>query len=105
VISYEDLEDTRAKRAARKAAKEAKMAEKEVKKADKEGKEAEKELKKAAKVMEATAGMSTRGRKRKSPVGAGAPEPKAKVARMSATLVAEDGSASTSWRAREARMY
>jgi hypothetical protein len=56
VMSYEDIEEARAKRAAK----------------------------------EATAGKGKRGRKRKSPPEAGAPEPKAKVARISEAQVAED---------------
>jgi hypothetical protein len=86
VMSYEDLEEARAQRAAKKAAKEAKKAAKEVKDAEKEAKDAEKESKKAAKEVEkeakkaATAGKSTRGRKRKGPAEADVLEPKAKVA-------------------------
>jgi sRNA-binding protein len=96
VMSYEDLEKAKAER----AAKEAQKAEREAKKAKREAKRAEKEAKKAAKeAEEATAGKSTRGRKRKSPAAADAPEPKAKVSRMSVTLVAEDETAPTPWRA------
>jgi hypothetical protein len=110
VMSYEDLEKAKAERAvketakeaqkakreAKKAKREAKKAEKEAKKAEKEAKKAEKEAKKAAKeAEEATAGKSARGRKRKSPAAADAPEPKAKVARMSVTQVAEDETAPT----------
>ena len=74
-MSYEDLEKAKAERAAKEAVKEVRKAEKEVKKADKE-------VKKAAKEAEvAIAGKTKRGRKRKSP--ADAPEPQAKVARMS----------------------
>ncbi|KAI4135222.1 MAG: hypothetical protein LQ347_000861 [Umbilicaria vellea] len=85
VMSYEDLKKAKAERAAKKAATEAKKAAKEAR--------------------EATAGKSTRDRKRKSLAGADAPEPKAKVAGEGATLVAEDKIAPTRWRAPVARMY
>ena len=99
VMSYEDLEKAKAERAAKDAAKEAKKAEREAKKAEKEAKKAAKEAE------DATAGKSTRGRKRKSPVEVDASEPKAKVVRKSGTLVAEDETAPTPWRAPVARMY
>lgn len=66
-MSYEDLEKARAER----TVKEAKKGAKEVKKV-------------------ATTGKRKRGRKRKSPQDTGAPEPKAKVARMSEAQVEED---------------
>ena len=84
-MSYEDLEKAKADRAAKKAAKEAKKAAKEPR--------------------EATAGKSTRGRKCKSSAEANSPEPKAKVARMSGTQVAENETAPTPWRAPVARMW
>lgn len=91
-MSYEDLEKAKAERTAKETAKEAKKAKREAKEAVKEAEEA-------------TAGKSTRGRKRKSPAEADAPEPKAKVARKSGTLVAEDETAPTPWRAPVTRMY
>lgn len=78
VMSYEDLETARTKRAV---------------------KEATKEVKKIA-----TTGKSIRGRKRKSPEEAGAPELKANVARMSEAQV-EDKIAPQQWRAPVARMW
>ena len=102
VMSYEDLEKARAERAAKEAAKEAKKAEREAKKAAKE-------VKKAASATpaaeEATTGKGQRGRKRKNLGEADAPEPKAKVARMSGTQVGEDETTPISWRAPVARMY
>ena len=95
VMSYEDLEKTRAERAAKEAAKEAKKAEKEVKKAAKE-------------VEEATAGKKKLRRskttQRKSPEEVGAPKPKSKVARMSEAQ-AEVEIAPEPWRAPVARMW
>ena len=73
VMSYEDFEEARAKRAAKDAAKDA-------------AKEAAKAVKEAAK-EDATAGKGKRGRKRKSP--ADAPEPNAPVAQMTEAQVAE----------------
>jgi hypothetical protein len=75
VMSYEDLEVARAKRAEKEAAKEAK-------------------------------GKGKRGRKRKMATPeADAPEPNAKVVRMSRTPVAEDEIVLKLWRAPVARMY
>lgn len=78
VMSYEDLEKARAERALKEAAK-------ETKKAAKEAKQGSKEVKKVA-----TACKGKGGRKRQGPEEAGAPEPKAKVARMSEAQVDED---------------
>ena len=50
-------------------------------------------------------GKRKRGRKRKSLEEAGAPEPKAKVARMSEVQVEEDEIAPELWRAPAARMW
>ncbi|KAK3081644.1 hypothetical protein LTS18_004449, partial [Coniosporium uncinatum] len=50
-------------------------------------------------------GKGKRGRKRRSPPEAGAPEPKAKVARMCEAPVEEDEIAPQPWRAPVARMY
>lgn len=83
MISYEDLEKAKAERAIKETAKEALKAKREAKK------EAE----------EAIAGKSTLGRKRKGPPAADAPEPKAKVARMSVIQVAEGETAPILWRA------
>jgi hypothetical protein len=66
VMSYEDLEEARAKRAEKEAAKEAK------------GKGKRRKPKSAGPEVEASADKGKRGRKRKSTE----PEPKAKVARM-----------------------
>lgn len=63
------LQEARAKRAAKEAAKEAKIAEREAKKAEMEAKKAAKEAE------QAITGKSTRGRKRKLPT-ASAPEAK-----------------------------
>lgn len=113
-MSYEGLEKARAERAAKEAAKEAKKAEREAKKAEKEAKKAAKEAKEVAsatpEVEKATAGKKKLGRskitqKRKSPEEAGAPEPKAKVARMSEAQVEEDEIAPEPWRAPVARMW
>lgn len=93
VMSYEDLEKARAERALKEAAKEAKRA-------AREAKEGAKEVQKVA-----TAGKGKLGRKRKSPEEAGAPEPKAKVARMSEAQVEEDEIAPEPWRAPVARMW
>lgn len=82
VMSYEDLEKARAERAVKEAAKEAKKGEKV-----------------------ATTDKGKRGRKGKSPEEAGAPEPKANVARMSEAQVEEDEIASELWRAPVARMW
>ena len=87
VMSYEDLENARAERAAKEAVKEAKKAEKEAKKAT--GKTGMVAIV-TPKAEEATPAKKTRGRKRKilTP-GPCTPEPKAKMARMSETRVAE----------------
>ena len=50
-------------------------------------------------------GKRKRGRKRQSPEEAGAPEPKAKVARMSEAQVEVDEIAPEAWRAPVARMW
>ena len=113
-MSYEDLEKARAERVAKEAAKEAMKPEREAKKAEKEAKMAVKEAEEVARatpeVEEATAGKKKLGRnkttqKRNSPAEIDAPEPKAKVARMSGTQVAKDETAPRSWRAPVARMY
>jgi len=71
-MSYEDLEKARADRAAKEQAK-----------AKGKGKLGRKRKSPALEAEEGTAGKGKRGRKRKSPAPeAGAPEPKAKVARM-----------------------
>lgn len=93
VMSYEDLEMARAERAIKEAAKEAKRVAKEAKEGAKEVQNVD------------TAGKGKRGRKRKGPEEAGAPEPKAKVARMSAAQVEEDEIAPESRRAPVARMW
>jgi len=73
VISYKDLEEARAKRAA-----------KDVAKAKGKGKRGRKPKSAVPEVKEATAGKGKGNRKRKSPAPeADAPEPKAKVVRMS----------------------
>jgi hypothetical protein len=95
VMSYEDLEKARSERAAKEVAKEAKKAAKEAKKAASVAPAAE----------EATSSKAQRGRKRKNVVEADAPEPKAKVARMSGTQVAGDETTPIPWRAPVARMY
>ena len=93
-MSYEDLEKARAERVTKEAAKEAKKTERGAKKAEKEAKKAAKEAE------EATAGKSTRGRKRKSAATeADTPESMAKAARTSGTQVTEDGIAPEPWRA------
>lgn len=99
VMSYEDLQNARAGRAAKEASKEAKKAEREAKKA-------EKEAKKAAKEAEvANADKKKPGRKRKSRASeVDTPEPKAKVAWKSGTQIAEDETAPKPWRAPVARM-
>jgi hypothetical protein len=109
-MSYEDLEAARAKRAEKEAAKEAKGKGKRGRKCKSATLEAE----------ETTADKANRGRKRKSAVlEAEAPEPKAKVARISkapapagasvaqtsGTQVAEDEVVPEPWRAPVARMY
>jgi hypothetical protein len=91
-MSYEDLEKAKAERAAKETAKEAKKAEREARKAAKEAKEE-------------TPGKSIRGRKRKSPADADMPEPKAKVAQISGTQVADNKTAPTRWKAPVARMW
>jgi hypothetical protein len=132
VMSYEDLEKARAERAAKEAAKEAKKAEK---KANKAAKEAKKVASATPEAEEATAAKGKRGRKRKSPIEAdapevdapevdasesgkrkrgqkrkspeeaGTPEPKAKFTRMSEAQVEEDEIAPEPWRAPVARMW
>lgn len=83
VKSYKDLVKAKAERAAKETAKETKKAKEAVRRAIREANNAEKEAKKAAgKVEEAITGKR-RGRKRKRPAAEDAPEPKAKVARMS----------------------
>jgi len=114
VISYEDLEAARAKRAEKEAAKEAKGNGRRGRKCKSATPEAD-----GAKADEATAAKAKRGRKRKSAgLEADAPEPNAKVARMSKALeparasvvmsgtpVAENEIAPEPWRAPVARMY
>ena len=58
-----------------------------------------------AKEQNKAKGKRKRGRKRKSPEEAGAPEPKAKVARMSEAQVEEDEIVPEPWRAPAARMW
>ena len=111
-MSYEDLEEARAKCAEKDVAKEAKGRGKRGRKCKNATLEAE----------EATADKANRGRKRKSAAPeADAPEPKVKVARMSkapapetarasvvqmsGTPVAEDEIMPEPWRAPVARMY
>jgi len=91
VTSYEDLKKARAGR----AAKEAKKAEKEAKKVVIASPEAEK----------TTAAKVKRGRKRKNPEEADAPEPKAKVARIGEAQVEGDEIAPELWRAPVARTW
>lgn len=114
VMSYEGLEKARAERAAKEAMKEAKKAEREAKKAEKEAKRAAKEAEEVAsaipEVEEATAGKKILSRnkitqKGKSPEQAGAPQPKAKVARMSEAQVEEDKIAPELWRAPVVQMW
>jgi hypothetical protein len=110
VMSYEDLEEARAKRTKKEAAKEAKG----------KGKSGRKCKSATPEVYEATTGKAKRGRKRKSTMPeADVSEPKAKVVRMSEaprpagasvvqlseTLFAEDEIVSELWRALLARMY
>jgi hypothetical protein len=100
VISYEDLEEARAKRAEKEAAREAKGKDKRGRKSKSAMPEADEAEADEVEADEATADKAKRGRKRKSAVlEAEAPEPNAKVARiparasvvqMSGTLVAED---------------
>ena len=87
VMSYEDIEEARAKRAAKDAAKEAAKAAKEEATAGK-GKRGRKR-KSSALADAPEPGKGIRGRKHKSPADADAPEPKAPVALMGAQ-VAED---------------
>ncbi|MCJ1363236.1 hypothetical protein MMC16_002343 [Acarospora aff. strigata] len=109
-MSYKDLEEARAKRAEKEAAREAKGKGKRGRKCKSATLEAE----------EATADEANRGRKRKSTVPeADAPEPKVKVARisnapesargsvvqMSGTLVVEDEIVPDPLRAPVARMW
>ena len=114
MISYKGLEKARAERAAKEAAKEAKKAERKVKKAEKESKKAAKEVEEVAsatlEVQEATTGkkkLDQKGisRKGKSPEGAGAPEPKAKVMRLTEAQVEEDRITPELWRAPVAKMW
>ena len=111
VMSYEDLEEARAKRAEKEAAKEAKG----------KGKRGQKCKSATAEEDEATIGKAKRGRKRKSAImsEADASEPKTKVVRMSeapapaiapvvqtsGTPVAEDEIVPELWRAPVARMW
>jgi len=110
VMNYEDLKETRAKRAEKEAAKEAKG----------KGKRGRKCKSATPEADEATLDKAKRSRKRKSVVlEAEAPEPNAKVARMSkapgparasvvqmsGTPVAEDEVVPEPWRAPVARMY
>ena len=93
VMSYEDLEKARAERAMKEAAKEAKRA-------AKEAKEGAKQVRKVA-----TAGKRERGRKRRIlEEVAGAPEPDAKVARVSEAQV-ENAIPPEQWRAPVAQMW
>ena len=85
VMSHEDLEEARAKRAAKEAAKEAKKAKKEAKKVVAE-------VKKIAKEASTATGKSTRGRKRKI---SASPKPKPK--RRRETEESELSSNLTTW--------
>jgi hypothetical protein len=86
VMSYEDLEEARAKRAEKEAAKEAKG----------KGKRGRKAKSAVPEVEEASADKGNRGRKRKSTAPeADAPEPKAKVPRTSE--VSEPARAPVAW--------
>jgi hypothetical protein len=131
VMSYEDLEEARAKRVVKDAAKAAKGKGKRGRKRKGATPEAEEAADKArrgrksksampeadgaeadgAEADEAAADKAKRGRKRKSGVlEAEAPEPNAKVVRtsvvqMSGTLLAEDEIVPEPWRAPVARMY
>ncbi|KAL8832504.1 MAG: hypothetical protein Q9191_000231 [Dirinaria sp. TL-2023a] len=83
VVSYEDLEKTRAERAAKEAAKEVKKAAKEIKKVANATPEAE----------EITAGKKNDDRKRKSPTsGTNGLERKVKLTRISAMQATENES-------------
>ena len=64
-----------------------------------------KRAEKKAKEQEKAKGTKKRGRKRKSPEEAGAPEPEAKIARRSESPVEEDEIAPEPWRAPVARMW
>jgi sRNA-binding protein len=95
-MSYEDLEDARAKRAEKEAATAAKGKSKRGRKRKSSAPEAE----------EATADKGKRSRKRKRPsTEPEAPEPTAKVARISKVQVVEDQTVPKPWRAPVARMY
>ena len=95
VMSYEDLEEARAKRAGEEAAKEA----------NGKGNRGRKPKSAAPEVEEASADKGKRGRKRKSAaLEADAPEPKAKMARMSEAQVEEDKNVPEPVRAPVARM-
>jgi hypothetical protein len=107
-MSYEDLEEARAKRVEKEAAKEAKS----------KGKRGRKRKSATLEAEEATADKANRGRKRKNAaLEADAPEPNSKVARMSetpasasvvqmsGTPVAEDEIVPEPWRAPVARMH
>ena len=95
-MSYEDLEEARAKRAEKEAARAAKGKSKRGRKRKSAVPEAE----------EAAADKAKRSRKRKraSPEPE-VPEPKAKVARISKSQVAVDVIVPETWRAPVARMY
>ena len=96
VREYEHLEEARAKRA-----------EKEAAKAKGKGKRGRKCKSATLEAEEATADKAKRGRKRKSvALEADAPEPaRASVVQMSGTPVAEDEIVPGPWRAPVARMY
>ncbi|KAF4631505.1 hypothetical protein G7Y89_g6620 [Cudoniella acicularis] len=110
VMSYEDLQEARAKRTRKEAAKGVKS----------KGRRGQKRKSATPEVEEATADTARRGRKRKSAVlEAEAPEPKAKVARISKApaparasiaqtseaQAAEDEIVPGPWRAPVAQMY
>ena len=96
VMSYEDLEEARLKRAEKEAARAAKGKSNRGRKRKSSAPEAE----------EATADKGKRSRKRKRPSPEPeAPEPTAKVARISNAQVAEDKIVPKPWRAPVARMY
>ncbi|KAF2186614.1 hypothetical protein K469DRAFT_726131 [Zopfia rhizophila CBS 207.26] len=96
VMSYKDLKEARAKRAEKEAAKETRG----------KAKCGRKCRKATAQAVEAAANKVKRGRKRKNATPElEAPEPKAKVARMSGKQAAEDEFAPEPWRAAVARMW
>ena len=92
VMSYEDIEQARAKRAEKEAANEAKRA-----------KKAEKVLRATPTTEEAAPRKTQRGRKRKR--SADAPEPETNMAQTTRTEVEESVMASEPWQAPVAKMW